>query len=120
MIRIDAQRLFYQLERLAVDATPLRHRQRISVIGIEVGVVLDQRRRALIGFGRLIVALHRHIRATEQRPAVGIRRRLFETRRQFGDHGFDLLGRYLSRRWRSGAIFKPGQRANLPIQQAGA
>ena len=91
MVRIDRECASGELGRLAGKLSPLRHRQRVSIIREERGVVRNQRFGAAIGIRSLGVAPECLIRAREQDPSVRVVGTCLEPLREAVDHREDLL-----------------------------
>ena len=91
MVRIDHECASGELGRLAGKLSPLRHRQRVSIIREERGVVRNQCFGTAIGIRSLGVAPECLIRAREEDPSVRVVGTCLEPLREAVDHCEDLL-----------------------------
>ena len=90
MAGIDLQRLLDELERLAIDPPALAHGQRIGIVRVEVGIVLNFVRRLGVRRDRLGHALHDVVGTRQHHPPTRILRVLLKPRREPRDHFIDL------------------------------
>ena len=96
--RVDLERAVDQLHRLAAQIAVLAHRQRVGVVGEEVGFVRHQCGQPFIGCCSFGEAPHRVVAARQNDPPFDIVRFLLEPRGQLLDHLIHLLGLELVRR----------------------
>ncbi len=93
--RVEPQRAFDQLQRLALQRLPLQHRQGVGLVDQQLRIVGGELQRAAERAARLGPALHHRIAAAEHDPAFEVllpaRRRLLHALGQPGDHRLDLF-----------------------------
>ena len=118
--RVDLERAVDELHRLAAQIAVLAHRQRVGIVGEEVGFVRHQCGQPFIGCCGFGEAPHRVVAARQDDPALDIVRFLLESRGQLLDHlvhllGVELVRRVDGRRDRRKRL----RRAELPVEQSG-
>ena len=110
MFGIDGERALDQLRRRAGKLSPLRHGQRVRIIGEQDCIIRYQRLGARVRIGGLGEAFERLVGMRQQHPPVGIVRILLEALGETFDHRRDLPVRYFVAR--SAASCRGGDRGD--------